>query len=377
MRGVTLLVAALALASATAARAASMLVADYNGLAFVDPAAAAPRLLSPTKGVIDVDTGNALYGFSGLAKALAGGQYWLSANIYPRGRIYKLDPVAGSADLFVDSGEDGVYFEDIAVARNGKLVAVTECVGGTRELLEVKADGTLRQIVALSDCGDYYDAGIRAPDGGSSPFVYLLYLDQDYLGRYVKINTVNGQVTVLKAASEELRYYQAYSLLNSSDTAVEFIYGAAVVRYDVASDTITAYVQITHPTADGLYGFSLNAAAPAPAGCVATDSVACLLGDRFKIDVTYGASSKGQQVPINAGTAAFAFGSWSSQNYDVFIKVINDCAASGRYHVYATGYSTQPVKVNVNDTRSGKKVTLKKPNGRFSALTNTSTFTCN
>jgi streptogramin lyase len=106
-------------------------------------------------------------------------------------------------------------------------------------------------------------------------------------------------------------------------------------------------------------------------------NVLCL-GDRFQITAAWeggGSSGTGAPVVLTANAGYFSF--FGSSNVEVFVKILDACAASGNFNVYVNGLTHLGVTVTVTDTRTGTSKQYVNPMGSpFSLIFDGSTFAC-
>lgn len=123
----------------------------------------------------------------------------------------------------------------------------------------------------------------------------------------------------------------------------------------------------------------LDAAAPAPssAPCVPSATALCLNGGRFQVKATWktpsGQSGAAQAVSLTGDTGYFWF--FGSANVEFVVKVINGCAVSRKYWVFAGGLTSVQVDVFITDTNTGTVRTYRNPQGTaFKPIQDTAAF---
>ena len=123
----------------------------------------------------------------------------------------------------------------------------------------------------------------------------------------------------------------------------------------------------------------LALAAEASAACIPGPTTLCLNGGRFRVDLTWvtpqGQSGAGQAVALTGDTGFFWF--FSDQNIEVIIKVLDGCAISNRFWVFAAGLTSVDVTLTVTDTVTGSQKVYRNPQGTaFQPVQDTAAFAC-
>lgn len=120
---------------------------------------------------------------------------------------------------------------------------------------------------------------------------------------------------------------------------------------------------------------------PPPPACQPGPTTLCLVGGRFKVEVTWsdpqGNTGSGQVATCaNDGSGLFWF--FSPDNWELMLKVIDGCSLNQRYWVFSAATTNVGYDLVVTDTQSGQVVHYTNPLGRTSpAITDTSAFaTC-
>jgi hypothetical protein len=128
-------------------------------------------------------------------------------------------------------------------------------------------------------------------------------------------------------------------------------------------------------------GGNLWAYAPiAPSTCAADATTLCLQNGRFQVRTTWqtanGATGEAQALGLTADTGAFWF--FAASNLELVVKVVNGCAAGGRYWVFAGGLTDTEVVMTVTDTATGAVKIYFNPQGvALAPIQDTSAFsTC-
>ncbi|HKF42441.1 MAG TPA: hypothetical protein VKG01_05025 [Thermoanaerobaculia bacterium] len=113
------------------------------------------------------------------------------------------------------------------------------------------------------------------------------------------------------------------------------------------------------------------------AACTPDATTLCLNNGRFKVQVQWttpqSQSGAGQAVPLTSDTGYFWF--FSPNNVEMVLKVVNGCAFSSTYWVFAGGLTNVNVVTTVTDTQTGTVKTYTNPQGTaFQPLQDTSAF---
>jgi hypothetical protein len=81
----------------------------------------------------------------------------------------------------------------------------------------------------------------------------------------------------------------------------------------------------------------------------------CLGGGRFAVTVDWsdfaGSGGAARAIPISADTGYFTF--FDPNNVEAVVKVLDACAFSGRYWVFAGGLTNLEATLTVTDTATG------------------------
>lgn len=110
--------------------------------------------------------------------------------------------------------------------------------------------------------------------------------------------------------------------------------------------------------------------------CQAGASTLCLVGGRFKVEVSWrtrtGSSGVGTVVPATDNTGIFWF--FNSTNYELMVKVLDARALNGKFWVFYGALSDVEYWINVTDTQTGATKTYHNPQGSISGGADTSAF---
>ncbi len=117
-----------------------------------------------------------------------------------------------------------------------------------------------------------------------------------------------------------------------------------------------------------------------PSPCVASATKLCLAGGRFGVQATYNAGASGagqaQAVKLTDDTGYLWF--FDSSNVEAVVKVLDGCAANGRYWVFAGGLTNVNVALTVTDSQTSGTRAYTNPAGTaFQPIQDTAAFaTC-
>jgi PKD repeat protein len=115
-------------------------------------------------------------------------------------------------------------------------------------------------------------------------------------------------------------------------------------------------------------------------GCVPSATTLCLNGNRFSVTATYrtndGRNGPATGTKLTDDSGYFYF--FNSANIEVVVKVLNGCAVTTHYWVFAAGLTNVEVTLTVTDTRNGTLKNYHSPLGTpFAPVQDTSAFaTC-
>ena len=125
-------------------------------------------------------------------------------------------------------------------------------------------------------------------------------------------------------------------------------------------------------------------ASPGMGTCVADDQTMCLLDDRFELTVTGRSHSNPVGIPFEgtvapAGTAnSGIFWFFEADNWEMLVKVLDGCAITGHWWVYAAAATDVEYSLDVHDTVTGMTARYSNPLGRLApAETDVFALPCN
>lgn len=150
----------------------------------------------------------------------------------------------------------------------------------------------------------------------------------------------------------------------------------------VASGGAIAAATVTDGRTGDAYavvGLRQPAGASAIGPCTPDAQSLCLSGGRFRVQATWqssAASGTGTAIPGTSDTGQFWF--FSASNVEIVVKVLNGCALSNRYWVFAGGLTNVKVTLTVTDVQNGQVKTYINPlNAAFQPIQDTAAFaTC-
>ncbi|PYQ30096.1 MAG: hypothetical protein DMF56_10265 [Acidobacteria bacterium] len=135
-------------------------------------------------------------------------------------------------------------------------------------------------------------------------------------------------------------------------------------------------------TLDGEVEFTVNPRTDPPAEiCVPDSDTLCLRGGRFRVR----ASLEEQALLARFGTpkarllsfegGAFSF--FSSSNPELFVKVLDGCAANGSYWLFSSGLTELGASLQIRDMQTGAERTISNAHGaQFQSRTDVAAFRC-
>ena len=104
-----------------------------------------------------------------------------------------------------------------------------------------------------------------------------------------------------------------------------------------------------------LVGLVWSAAELSFAQCVPNDQTLCLNGGRFEVKATFRTENNPEtdaSAEALTGDSGY-FWFFNPANIEVVIKVLNGCAITNAYWVFATGLTNVEVTLSVRDTSNG------------------------
>lgn len=111
--------------------------------------------------------------------------------------------------------------------------------------------------------------------------------------------------------------------------------------------------------------------------CSQSSTTLCLIGGRFRLEVSWsarslGTSGAGQAIPLTTNTGAFWF--FQPSNIELVIKVLDGRAIDGHFWVFYGALSNVEYTITVTDTQSSQEKTYFNPQGRLASVADTSAF---
>ena len=115
--------------------------------------------------------------------------------------------------------------------------------------------------------------------------------------------------------------------------------------------------------------------------CPGSFAEACLVGSRFKADITWmtsnGQTGNGTLTAFGSDDSAI-FYFFDPTNWEVLLKVIDGCALNQKYWVFYSATTNVKFTITVRDTlKAVSKVYTNAQNHVASPVTDTSAFACN
>jgi len=169
-------------------------------------------------------------------------------------------------------------------------------------------------------------------------------LSQSYWVFATGLTNVETQLTVKDRTTGQVRTYanpQGQPFQPLQDTSAFPVCGSVTVGAPESAPVPVAIFE----TPD-----SLSAPACAPGG-----SDFCPQAGRFRVEAFWstpsGQTGHGQAVPVTADSGYFWF--FNQSNIELVVKVLDACAFSNRYWVFAGGLTNVQVRLRVTDTANG------------------------
>jgi hypothetical protein len=113
---------------------------------------------------------------------------------------------------------------------------------------------------------------------------------------------------------------------------------------------------------------------PPPSGCFTSGTQACL-NQRYTVSVSWNSptqSGSGNAIPLTSDTTAFWF--FSSDNYELMVKVLDGTAINGHVWVFYGALSNVHYVITVKDTLTGAVKTYENPQNTQESVSDTSAF---
>jgi hypothetical protein len=175
----------------------------------------------------------------------------------------------------------------------------------------------------------------------------------------------------------------------------------SAIGFDISGRTGTAYLALNRGSGTDLYTVNLTSGAttrvgpignpaisgvtglavvPSEGSCIPSTTALCLNRDRYRVSAVWqladGTRGEGQAVQLTTETGYFWF--FSSNNLELFVKVLDACSSFQRTWVFASGLTDVGVTVTVTDTRTSTTNTYNNPIGTpFPPIQDTHAFsTC-
>jgi len=118
-------------------------------------------------------------------------------------------------------------------------------------------------------------------------------------------------------------------------------------------------------------------AAPSSSPCTQSEHTLCLNGGRFSVSAhwTRPDSSSGDGTGVSLTDDSGYFWFFDATNIETTVKVLNGCAISNSYWVFAAGLTNVEVLLTVVDTKTGTQYTKTNPQGvAFAPIQDTGAF---
>lgn len=116
-------------------------------------------------------------------------------------------------------------------------------------------------------------------------------------------------------------------------------------------------------------------------GCVPSDTVLCLQGARFRLEVDWkdfqNHAGKGHAIPLADRDDSGLFWFFQEENIELTAKVLDGCGLGGHWWVFLSSGSTVEYTVKVTDTLTGRTKTYTNDRGESAPLVaDTAAFSC-
>jgi PKD repeat protein len=145
----------------------------------------------------------------------------------------------------------------------------------------------------------------------------------------------------------------------------------------LSAATYTVTLTATNASGSNTTTQSVTVSAGGAVPCVQDSETLCLNGGRFAVTTEWtkpdGSSGHGTGVPLTSDSGYFWF--FDSANIEVVTKVLNGCAITNSYWVFAAGLTNVQVELKVVDTATGIVYTNENPQGTaFAPIQDTAAF---
>ncbi len=204
---------------------------------------------------------------------------------------------------------------------------------------------------------------MAAPGAASSQTGLLWFFDSGNVELVVKAldgRAVNGHIWVFLGGLSDVEYWAKVTdtATGSSRTyhnrpGIQGALGDTLALPAAVRGKVLAPREVPRPS-----GLEAPAARKgAPSACAAGPQSLCLLGGRFRVEVTWrnqhagGTTGAGRAVPLSAQTGTFWF--FAPQSLELVVKVLDGRALNGRFWVFYGALTDVEYWLKVIDTRTG------------------------
>ena len=145
----------------------------------------------------------------------------------------------------------------------------------------------------------------------------------------------------------------------------------------LSAATFTVTLQATNASGSNTTTQPVTVSAGGSVPCVADSETLCLNNGRFAVTAEWtkpdGSSGHGTSVPLTSDSGYFWF--FDPTNIEVVTKVLNGCAITNSYWVFAAGLTNVQVELKAVDTATGIVYTKENPQGTaFAPIQDTAAF---